>query len=62
MKSVFLILPLISQIQRKSLQQVEEITMMREEMTGMMADLKAKEIQSEILAQEVDTLPHDLTR
>lgn len=62
MKSVFLMLPLKSQIQRKSLQQAEEITLMREEMAGMLADLKAKEIQSEILAQEVEALPHDLTR
>ena len=55
-------LTLKSQIQRKSHQQVEEITAMREEMTGMMADLRAKEIQSEALAQEVESLPHDLTR
>jgi hypothetical protein len=51
-----------SQIQRKSLQQAEEINVMREEMIAMMADLKAKEIHSEALAEEVESLPHDLTR
>jgi 23S rRNA pseudoU1915 N3-methylase RlmH len=61
-KSVILMLPLKSQIQKKSLQQTEEITVMREEMAVMMADLKTKEIQSEALAEEVDSLPHDLTR
>jgi hypothetical protein len=61
-KSVILMLPLKSQIQKKSLQQTEEITVMREEMAVMMADLKTKEIQSEALAEEVDSLPPDLTR
>jgi 23S rRNA pseudoU1915 N3-methylase RlmH len=61
-KSVILMLPLKSQIQKESLQQTEEINVMREEMAAMMADLKAKEIQSEALAEEVESLPHDLTR